>query len=380
MKLLKQTSLILITLSISLLAEGQINWNQGGYQPSNIQITPREVPLQQMKQTADILQARYDRNKKYRDDLIDWVTDLRRQTNEEQFQKDMKVAYNELRAMDGGAFHNLGDDLSTIKRFIDTKIDEYNTRMAERPKKLWDDANSMLEKRDYDKAIALYSELISLQPDFIGSYRNRGICYFYKEMYNPAINDLTKFINSDQTDPASYRARGWSYYNLKNLNAALSDFDMQVKIKPTYEAYYNRGSAKSQLNDNVGAIADYTKAINLNPNFSMAFNNRGWAKFELKNYTAALTDLNKAIELDPNNSVAYDSRQETKFALGDLDGSLSDCDKALELDPECSNALLFKGRIHFKKGNKKKACEYWEQAINLGNEKANEYLTKYCTQ
>ena len=45
-------------------------------------------------------------------------------------------------------------------------------------------------------------------------------------------------------------------------------------------AYVNRGVAKSDLKDYVGAIEDCTKAIDLNPNNdnASAYNNRGVGK------------------------------------------------------------------------------------------------------
>ena len=50
----------------------------------------------------------------------------------------------------------------------------------------------------------------------------------------------------------------------------------------------NRGSAESELNDENSAIMDYTKAIELKPDYSMAYNNRGWSKFRQKKYSEAM--------------------------------------------------------------------------------------------
>ena len=377
MKILtKLTFLGIFILNNNVFA--QINFNQQLVFPPNIEIVPRQIPLQQMQQTANVLQARYDRNKQYRDNLIDWIKELKQKINDRKFQDDINKVYVELRSYDGAAFHNLTDALDNAKKWIDNIINNYNKRVEEKPIELWKEATSYTDKKDYNKAITLFSELIILRPDVIESYRNRGYCYFLLNMYNEAIDDLNVYLSKNQNDAMIYEIRGYSFFNMANFQSALYDFEMQVKLDPTAYSYFNRGQSKSELNNQVGAIADYTKAINLKPDFSMAYNNRGWCKFELNNFSSALLDLNKAIELDPDNWIAYDSRQETKFALGDLNGSLSDCNKALELNPECSNSIFFKGRINFKKGNKLKACEYWEQAVNLGNKKAADYIKKYC--
>ena len=44
------------------------------------------------------------------------------------------------------------------------------------------------------------------------------------------------------------------------------------------QTYYNRGIAKRNLEDHQGAIADYTKAIKIDPQFALAYKNRGIAK------------------------------------------------------------------------------------------------------
>ena len=62
----------------------------------------------------------------------------------------------------------------------------------------------------------------------------------------------------------------------------------------------NRGNAKDELKQYSEAIADYDKAIELDPNFAAAYTNRGTAKAQLKQYSEAIADYDKAIELDPN--------------------------------------------------------------------------------
>ncbi len=47
-----------------------------------------------------------------------------------------------------------------------------------------------------------------------------------------------------------------------NLKGAIADWTKAIEIYPQYAlAYYNRGLAKRKLGDFKGAIADYTKAI-----------------------------------------------------------------------------------------------------------------------
>ena len=47
-------------------------------------------------------------------------------------------------------------------------------------------------------------------------------------------------------------------------------------------AYHNRGVSKDKLGNYKGAIADYDKAIELNPQYASAYNNRGYCKTEVR--------------------------------------------------------------------------------------------------
>ena len=62
-------------------------------------------------------------------------------------------------------------------------------------------------------------------------------------------------------------------------------------ISQTAEDYYNRGNAKGNLQDYKGAIADYTKAIKLNPNDADAYTNRGLAKKNLGDMDGYNSDM-----------------------------------------------------------------------------------------
>ncbi len=112
----------------------------------------------------------------------------------------------------------------------------------------------------------------------------------------------------------------------------------------TAEEYVDSGNAKSDLKDYRGAIADYTKAIEINPNFADAYYNRGLAKADLKDYRGAIADYTKAIEIDPNDAKAYVNRGNAKFELGDKDG----------------------------------ACLDWSKAGELGLDEAYDYIKEYC--
>ena len=96
-------------------------------------------------------------------------------------------------------------------------------------------------------------------------------------------------------------------------------------LRETAEGYFLVGTNKRKLGDTQGAIADYNKAIAINPQNANSYNNRGIAKSNLKDYQGAIADYNKAIEIDPQLAVAYNNRGLAKYSLNGYQGVCVDC-------------------------------------------------------
>ena len=146
-----------------------------------------------------------------------------------------------------------------------------------------------------------------------------------------------------------------------------------ISFGQTAESYNESGLEKYELKDYKGAIADYTKAIELDPESVYAYNNRGLSKYYLKDYNEAIEDFNKAIELDPEYVKAYSNRGNAKRYLKDYKGAIEDCNKAIELDPEDAGAYYVRGRAKSDLKDYKGAIEDYTKAIELNPD----YVTAY---
>jgi tetratricopeptide (TPR) repeat protein len=123
-----------------------------------------------------------------------------------------------------------------------------------------------------------------------------------------------------------------------NFDGAIADFTRAIELNPKDDApYYNRAQAKRLKNDTAGAIADYTRAIELGSTNPAAYNNRGNARAENNDRDGAIADYTRAIELKPDYARAYYNRAMAKEAKGDKAGAEADFKTAAKLDPELDN-------------------------------------------
>lgn len=134
------------------------------------------------------------------------------------------------------------------------------------------------------------------------------------------------------------------YSSLRQMLAVGVDVKVKppnvVATAPTADDFYLKANEKYYQKDYKGAIADYTEAIRLNPNFAEAYNNRGLVRNELGDKQGALADYNTAIKINPNDAEAYNNRGIVRYELGDKLLAIADLQKASELFRQQGNTAL----------------------------------------
>ena len=114
-----------------------------------------------------------------------------------------------------------------------------------------------------------------------------------KELYNQGKLDETViftigFLNKNYTDLTTNN--GIKFLN--NIEATTSEW---IKQKSTFQVFLIRGLSYSYKQEYDSAIKDYSKVIELNPQYDEAYYNRGIAYSDKQEYDSAIKDYSKAI-------------------------------------------------------------------------------------
>ncbi|WP_051469919.1 tetratricopeptide repeat-containing S1 family peptidase [Fischerella sp. PCC 9605] len=117
-----------------------------------------------------------------------------------------------------------------------------------------------------------------------------------------------------------------------DLKGAIADYSKAIEVNPQYaEAYNDRGIARFKLGDKQGSIEDFSQALRMISIGTNARYNRAYAYFQLQNYQSAIADFNEVLRINPNNADSYIYRGIARLELKDKQGGKADLQKAAEL-------------------------------------------------
>ena len=159
---------------------------------------------------------------------------------------------------------------------------------------------------------------------------------------------------------------------LKEENQKLKD-QMRVQrkhLEKYAQEYYQMGNdCITQAHDARAAIANYNKAIELNPQYTDAWVRKGVTLYNNKEYYEAEMCLSEAVRLSPTLFKAVYNRGKNRLALNNLEGALADFDKATTLKPEHSKAHELFGDALMRTGKETEAAIHWAIAERLRENK-----------
>lgn len=151
--------------------------------------------------------------------------------------------------------------------------------------------NEAIARRDFDTAIAAYSEAIRLEPTSAQAY-----CY-----------------------------RGQARMNQGAFAQAIADCNKALDLAPMLiDAYIFRSASEFDGNNHAAAIETATRALKIAPKVPFFYFVRGYAHVKLGEPARGLDDLDEAIRLDSKNAAYFGSRGEAHAKLGNREKANAD--------------------------------------------------------
>jgi tetratricopeptide (TPR) repeat protein len=204
------------------------------------------------------------------------------------------------------------------------------------------------EQGEWDKALAEFNHVLEMNPHYAPAYAMRGYCYYYMDKMEQAIAEHTKALEVDPTYVEAYGYRSGCWIALKKFDKAQRDIEQIRKINPNARGLYysRRADLFASQGDSEGELADYTKAIELDPTYGEAYFVRGQLLMFRKQYQFALHDFNQAIALKVRKIYcAYYFRGIVYARMEQWQASLADFATCIQMSADSPEPYLHRAEI-----------------------------------
>jgi tetratricopeptide (TPR) repeat protein/S1-C subfamily serine protease len=226
---------------------------------------------------------------------------------------------------------------------------------------------------NYEQALTVINQAISLFPNNPNHYNEKFVVLGELKRYDEGLAAINKAIELAPR-AAWYYNRGNLYSDQQKYELALADYSKAIELNRNYaNAYYNRGVLYKDQQKYELALADFSKAIEINRNFAEAYINRGNLYKDQQKYELALADFTKAIDINPNYALAYNNRGLLYFAQQKYELALADYNKAIKLNPNYAVAYINRGLLYFDQQKYELALADYNKAIKLNPNDAKAY-------
>ena len=212
--------------------------------------------------------------------------------------------------------------------------------------------------------------LAVLLPQRSEAQYNRNYIYWVGQQcmvdnkYREAIDILNVLIRHDSKDFDAFFLRGIAKYNMDDLLGADADFSVAISLNPVFTgAFYYRAITRSRLGNYDDALNDFQQAIELRPDLPDPYYSRGVTRLLNQQFEAAITDFDKFIRYQKRHVAAYINRGTSYLYLKDTTKAYENFDMAIRTNREDPDAYNRRGALYMAQNRYEEARADFDMAI-----------------
>ncbi|HEX2629052.1 MAG TPA: tetratricopeptide repeat protein, partial [Chitinophagaceae bacterium] len=173
--------------------------------------------------------------------------------------------------------------------------------------------------------------------------------------------------------------KGFCYNTMKNYTDAVASLEKSLMYKTDYiNTYLELGYAKSRMRQDDDAIANYKKAIELDPKSHIGYNGIGEVYRDYKkDINEAMNWYKKSLEINPTERKASFGMGYCLNSQGKYSDAIGYLKTAIEKEPTYTAAFVEIGYAYYMTDRGEDAITNLNKALSLNsaNENARYYLT-----
>ena len=265
-------------------------------------------------------------------------------------------------------FKNIPQDETAVLDEVRELLGQGKYEEAERRFKYFDEKPDSVYKKQSESFLA--------QETKAKSKLRRGIKYFEERQYAKSQEIFSAFVKKNPGNAVELK-----YYllNLSMLNPskAVEETNRLLYYIPfSAQFVFIRGNAYESLGEFEKALADYSLAIRITPDFKL-YRERAILNYRLGNMEAALSDITESIRLNPDGvNESYLDRSSLYHAMGENEKCEEDCRHYIKNGGKNPLALKNLAMVSIEKNLYDEALDYSNQFIKAAPQSPESYYTR----
>jgi len=268
-----------------------------------------------------------------------------------------------------------------------------------------------LALKKYDKAVADFDAAVKVNDEYAEALNNRGFAHMQQKKIQEAFRDFNAVLKVDPKNVSAYNNRGLTWYHAGKYEEAVKDLTAAIELRPTSPKYLlhrrnalmkmgrtkeaqadlnriawlnrlnqlnqivasqplqplpyvMRAEHAAQAGDTKQAMADFTQALQLNPEFIRARLGLASQLVAQKKSSEAIEHCNQVLRIESNQQ-AFSIRGDAHAESQQYELAVNDYDRAKRFDPAVAGIYLKWSEQLRKKGDVEKAEVAYQHALKL---------------
>ncbi len=286
-------------------------------------------------------------------------------------------------------YQELGDNPNAIKFYNKAaNLDPENILLKANLGRLY------FEEKDFKKAIEIFNRIILAYPENLKARSYLGASLQATDNYLAAIEQYNFVLNYEPNEYSIAKNLGDSWLAVKQLDKAQENYEKAKAIDPKVpNIYADIAYVAKQKSDFPTAISNYRQALELkdSPEWRKALAYSLWSNNDLTsaitefrviedyavsgylyqlqgNLDGALADFQKAIEVNPKDNKTRFNLARLYHERGDIAKARAEYVKVLEQKPNDTEALFLLAVLEQERGNLTLATKYYKDILQKQTE------------
>ena len=166
--------------------------------------------------------------------------------------------------------------------------------------------------------------------------------------------------------PGIYLNLGVALMAANKIDESIDNFSRAIQIKPDFaEAHNNMGIAFEKHGNFTEAVRHYREALRIKPDYAEAHNNMGIALEKQGNFSEAIRHYREALQISSKYASAHNNLGNAMAQQGNFETAVYHYQEALRINPNYVRVYYNLGRIYTNRGKIEDAIMYYKKALQL---------------